>query len=131
MDCSTAENTKECPYCGELVRVSAKKCRHCGEYLDPALKAIEELKHSESMRLQQQPQTVINQNSKPKSRCTYVLLDLFFGCAGVHNFYAGFIGTGIIQFILSCTIVGLFVTIPWCILEMIIQTKDASGQQMA
>ena len=30
--------TKDCPYCGELILAKAKKCKHCGELLDAALK---------------------------------------------------------------------------------------------
>jgi uncharacterized membrane protein YvbJ len=37
---------KECPFCAEDVKVSAKKCKHCGETLDVALRAAEEAKKS-------------------------------------------------------------------------------------
>jgi len=29
-----SEEIKQCPYCGEKIKVEAKKCRHCGEWLD-------------------------------------------------------------------------------------------------
>lgn len=28
------EENKQCPYCGETIKVSAKKCRYCGEWLN-------------------------------------------------------------------------------------------------
>ena len=121
---------KPCPFCGEQIMEIAKKCKHCGEFLDPVLRS--------SAEKSQQSEKIIVQNVQghgqleipPKSRMTYVLLDLFFGIFGIHNIYAGFVGTGIIQLILSCTVFGLIITIPWCILELLFQSKDASGRKM-
>ena len=28
------QDTKKCPYCGEVIKSTAKKCRFCGEWLD-------------------------------------------------------------------------------------------------
>lgn len=33
---------KDCPFCGEAVRVEAKKCKHCRETIDIALRTAEE-----------------------------------------------------------------------------------------
>ena len=66
----------------------------------------------------------------PKSYTVYVLLNLFFGIFGIHNMYAGFVGTGIIQLILSCTLLGPYISLLWCILELFFKTKDASGRKM-
>jgi hypothetical protein len=35
-------DTKNCPYCGEVIMAVAKKCRHCKEYLDPSARPREE-----------------------------------------------------------------------------------------
>lgn len=31
---TSAEPTKRCPYCGEVILAVARKCKHCGEFLD-------------------------------------------------------------------------------------------------
>jgi hypothetical protein len=38
----TAPSYKECPFCSEQIRATAKKCKHCGETLDVVLRAAEE-----------------------------------------------------------------------------------------
>lgn len=70
----------------------------------------------------------------PKSRLVYILLALFLGGLGVHNFYAGRKKQAIIQLVLTITlcwtgIVPLGVAI-WVIIEMIKVTQSADGQQM-
>ena len=68
----------------------------------------------------------------PKERIVYVLLGLFLGGLGVHNFYAGYLGRGIAQLILTLfffwLIVPLFVVSIWVIIELIVVKKDAQGR---
>ena len=33
---AAAEETKRCPFCGEVILAIARKCKHCGEFLDRA-----------------------------------------------------------------------------------------------
>jgi membrane protein YdbS with pleckstrin-like domain len=33
---ASAEETKRCPFCGEVILAIARKCKHCGEFLDRA-----------------------------------------------------------------------------------------------
>jgi len=125
---SAAEATQRCPYCSETVFASAKKCRHCGEILDVALRAAEEAKKASSS--QQQPMVFMNAGGGgggssaaasaanggfgpvvgTKSRVLAALLAFFFGGIGVHKFYLGQIGWGIVYFLFSWTFIPMFIS---------------------
>ena len=65
----------------------------------------------------------------PKSRLAYILLGLFLGEFGVHNFYAGSMVQGLIQLlitVLSCGALAIIAWV-WAIIEIITVTKDAQG----
>jgi TM2 domain-containing membrane protein YozV len=47
------------------------------------------------------------------------LIAFFTGPLGIHRFYLGRTGSGIAMILLSCTIVGLLVTVPWAFIDMI------------
>jgi TM2 domain-containing membrane protein YozV len=47
------------------------------------------------------------------------LIAFFLGPFGIHRFYLGRTGSGIAMVILSCTIVGFLVTVPWGFIDMI------------
>lgn len=67
--------------------------------------------------------------SAPKSRVAYIILALFLGSLGVHNFYAGYTKKGIIQLcvtLVSCGFLG-FASAIWAIIEAVTVTQDASG----
>ena len=84
--------TKKCPYCGAEIPKNAQKCSHCGEWL-----------------------VTRYGNSWVK---TY-LLCAFLGAFGAHNFYNNKSGIAVAQLILSITLVGLFISIPWIIVDCI------------
>ena len=54
-----------------------------------------------------------------KSITTALVLAFFFGAFGVHRFYVGKTGTGIVMFLLSLSFVGSIVTVPWAWIDII------------
>lgn len=75
-----------------------------------------------------------NSNSSKKSRTAYVLLGLFLGFLGIHNFYAGYLGRGIAQ-LLICIFIGwmvfpLVILFVWTLVEVITITQDANGNRL-
>lgn len=93
---------------------------------------------------QQQPINVYHQQpllvqpvyiNSSKSRVSYILLGLFLGGLGIHNFYAGYTGRGIAQLLLSLflfwTVVVPIAVCIWVIIEVCTIDTDASGVRMS
>lgn len=57
----------------------------------------------------------------PNDRNKYVaaLIAFLLGPLGIHRFYLGRTGTGILMLVLTCTIVGLVISAPWAFIDMI------------
>ncbi len=70
-----------------------------------------------------QPESVTNLLKEPKigkrSRVAAILLLLFLGGLGIHNFYLGYTAKGVIQLILTLTVLGAFITVIWELVELI------------
>ncbi len=54
-----------------------------------------------------------------RNKYVAALLAFLVGPLGVHRFYLGRIGSGIAMLLLSCTVIGLLITIPWAFIDMI------------
>ena len=74
----------------------------------------------------------MTENTAAKSRTTYILLALFLGTLGVHNFFSGHTKHGVIKLVLlvACGL-GLLVNPIWSIVEMITVKQDAQGNTLA
>ena len=105
----------------------------------PSTADMQSLMMQQMMQQQMMQQNAMNQqmvnqmkemNNSDKSRLTYIIIALFLGAWGIHNFYAGHSGRGIIQLILGLTLIGCCITVPWCILDMICTKRDGYGKKM-
>ncbi len=65
----------------------------------------------------------------PKSRLAYILLALFLGTLGIHNFYAGYTGKGVAQLLITLLSLGILSLISWiwAIIDICVVSKDAKG----
>ena len=53
-----------------------------------------------------------------------LLFCLFLGGLGIHRFYTGHLGTGIIQLVLTLSVVGMIITGPWVLIDLILIVTD-------
>lgn len=105
-----AENV--CPQCGAPIDPGATECRFCGEKL--VVQQVQQPQPQTVYVQQPQPQVVIQQAAPQqvymtginpswpiKSKIAAGLLGIFLGGIGVHKFYMGKIGMGIL-YLLFC-----------------------------
>lgn len=113
-----------CAKCGQEIDDAAVVCPHCGV-------------QTANMQAQQQPQVIItNTNTNvngdlvsPKSKIVALLLAIFLGYLGIHRFYVGKIGTGIIWLLTAGVFgIGWVVDIIWIIIGGF---KDSYGRRLA
>ncbi len=67
----------------------------------------------------------------PKNRLAYILLAIFLGGFGVHNFYAGYTGKAVAQLLimlcLGWLVVPAIAVFIWIIVDICTVTQDAQG----
>ena len=70
---------KECPICGELIRVKARKCRYCGEIIDRGLAAA---KKREKQRDMMRRRKIYGSSEVSSAKTAFICGLLGFFCFG-------------------------------------------------
>ena len=92
------ENTKFCKFCGSLIHEESVVCPNCG-------RQVEELRREEPRVVYQQTnsnntyvdnRTTVTHSGKAKDKWVAFFLCLFLGYLGIHKFYEGKVGMGIL-----------------------------------
>jgi len=99
----------ECPECAELIRPRARSCRFCGFDLEP-------------------PPRRRGARVSSAGWIETVLLCWFLGVLGVHRFYTGHVGIGIIQ-LLTMGMCGIWTLVDF-ILILVGSYTDAQGRPL-
>ena len=111
-DSASFEGTA-CPFCREKIKRDALKCRHCKSILGQGVPPG----HNSSW----------SHERSEKEWVVTLLLCFFLGFLGVHRFYVGKIGTGILQLLLGW--LTLFI---WVLIDLIIiatgNFRDKNGR---
>ena len=116
-----------CPKCGFSNNANDTRCQKCGATVpvsqqpaQPAQPAQQQYappaqqQYAQPQQQYAQPVQQVVYASPPKSKIVAFILCFFFGLFGVHHFYMGNIGIGVIQ-LLTCGGFGI-----WCLLDLII-----------
>lgn len=130
----------KCEYCDNEVPMGAKRCPSCGAAvsappLQPASETLQRQNPVVEAPQPQERQPMADAWQNPllfvpkKSRVAYVLLAIFLGELGAHNFYAGYVVRGVIQLLITILSFGLLFWVPWiwAIVELCVVSEDGKG----
>ncbi len=54
-----------------------------------------------------------------RNKMVAAILAFLLGPLGIHRFYLGRTGSAVLMLLLSCTVIGLILTVPWAFVDMI------------
>ena len=122
----------KCEYCDNPVPNGATRCPSCGAAVSP------QVMNGQQQVFQQvaTPMAQYAENAAvpplpayQQSRLGYILLGFWLGEIGLHNFYAGYIGRGIAQLLITVLSFGFLFWISWiwALVEIVVVSKNAKG----
>ena len=125
----------KCQYCGNEVAPGCQNCPSCGAAApQPAQPQSTVPQNGPGGQFAQPTANVPAAGYTQKSRLVYILLGLFLGGFGVHNFYAGYHLQGAIQLLITLFLGWLIV--PWIgvgiwvLIEICTIDKDSNSVPM-
>ena len=107
----------KCPECAREVSDTAPSCPGCGYVVNRPTVALPQPPGPGG--LSTEAQMLIEQrvtNEGPSAGAAY-LLWFFLGLLGAHRFYLGKVGTGLVMLILTISVIGLFITRIWWLID--------------
>jgi len=104
-----------CKQCGNEVLANAAICVKCGV----ATGFVQQLGNTTI--------PLTHSNIPSKGKTAFVLLGVFLGAFGIHNFYAGYTGKGVAQLLITLLSLGFlgFISWIWAIIEVCTISVDA------
>lgn len=125
----TRQSSWRCPQCGRLSSSASNRCSRC-DWRNPF-----PIGDSERTRPSAKTVAII-----PKSRTSYILLGLFFGSLGIHNFYASRTEIGLMQLVITLfSLCFIFLIVPfffllgiwvWVFIDLVSVDRDGYGRRM-
>jgi len=120
------EDEKFCEHCGCIISKESEICPKCGVRVIPIQQVFKSSCTQNASNIM---------NPEAKQRIVYILLGVFLGELGVHNFYAGYTNKGVIQLVISISLgwifgLGLLITFIWSLVDIITINIDAKGIPM-
>lgn len=102
-----------CTNCGKEIDDKAVVCIHCGCAVNG--------------------NNTLN-NPSEKKWLVALLLCLFLGTIGIHRFYVGKIGSGVVMLLLTCSCIGFPISAVWALIDFILictdSFKTSTGQNL-
>lgn len=128
----------KCEYCDNEVPMDATRCPSCGAMVSQTAPMFVQQQHTDIPSHARDvtgnaPSSFPSRNAMQtidlKSKWAFVLLGIFLGEFGVHNFYLGYIGRGIAKLLITIMSFGLLCWISWIwgIVEVCTVRMDAKG----
>lgn len=123
----------KCEYCENEVPNGAMRCHYCGGPVSSNASGQRIVMPVDSAGARSTEELNRRSNhavpSRGKNKLVFILLGLFLGGFGIHNFYAGYIARGMIKVLITFVSFGLLFWISWiwAIVEVCTVRIDAVG----